>query len=237
MNAIQQLVIGLALATGATASLIIPDSGAGLPLAIADHDATGILRPLAVSGLAPGSAYSVDVALNIQGRGDGGYVGDLYAYLAHQIPGGEYTMMVLLNRPGRSASLLSGYDDAGLSLTLSDGAAYDIHTYQAQSYQLDGTGALTGTWQPDRRLASPDTVVSSDARAATTLANLVGSNANGNWYLFIADMESGGTMQLNGWSVSFAEMSAVPEPGSLLGLAGLLASAMCLRSRRGKRGA
>jgi hypothetical protein len=65
----------------------------------------------------------------------------------------------------------------------------------------------------------------------------VGSNANGNWYLFIADMESGGTMQLNGWSVSFAEMSAVPEPGSLLGLAGLLASAMCLRSRRGKRGA
>lgn len=232
MNAIQQLVMGLALATGASASLIIPDSGAGLPLAIADHDATGVLRPLAVSGLAPGSAYSVDVALNIQGRGDGGYVGDVYAYLAHQIPGGAYNTLVLLNRPGRSASLLSGYDNAGLNLSLSDSAAYDIHTYQAQSYQLDATGALTGTWQPDRRLANPDTVVSGDARAATTLANLVGSNANGYWYLFIADMEAGGTLQLNGWSLSFSELAAVPEPGNLLALSGLVASAMFLRSRR-----
>jgi len=35
--------------------------------------------------------------------------------------------------------------------------------------------------------------------------------------------------------ITLSNISAIPEPGSLLGLAGLLSSAMCLRSRRGKR--
>jgi len=183
----------------------------------------------------------VDVSLNISGTGYGGYVGDLYAYLAHQAsPGGSYRMTVLLNRPGRSDTLLSGYGDTGLNITLSDSAAADIHTYQSQAdYALDGAGALTGTWQPDRRLANPDTVVSSDARAAISFDDLVNSlvpsNPNGYWYLFIADMQTGATMQLNSWSLDFSEMSAVPEPANLLALSGLVGSAMFLRNRRGKR--
>jgi subtilisin-like proprotein convertase family protein len=241
MNAIQQLVIGAALATGASATMTFSDPGLATPLAIPDHDAAGILRTLAVSGLDGTTRYAVDVALNIQGSGYGGYVGDLYAYLAHQTPSGAYAMTVLLNRPGRSDTQLSGYDDTGLTITLSDSAAADIHTYQSQpGYQLAATtGALTGTWQPDRRLTNPDDVVSSDARAAISFDEMVHGMANpdpnGYWYIFVADMQSGATMQLNSWSVSFAELSAVPEPASVLGTMGLLAGGLLLRTRRRKR--
>ena len=233
MNPIQQLVIGLALATGATATMTFTDTGLDLPLAIADRDAAGILRAVAVTGLDANTRYSLDVALNIQGTGYGGYVGDLYAYLAHETPTG-YIMTVLLNRPGRSDTLSSGYDDTGLNITLSDSADYDIHTYQTQAgYQTDAiTGALTGTWQPDRRQVSPDIVMDTAARTAPTFDDLVNSlatsNPNGNWYLFVADMQTGATMQLNSWSVGF---TAIPEPANALTLAGLLSSAMLLRRR------
>jgi subtilisin-like proprotein convertase family protein len=232
MNFTQQLVIGMALATGASAATVFSDTGLTPPLAIPDHDATGILRSLEVSGLTTGTAYDVDVSLDIEGRGYGGYAGDLYVYLGHQTPTGSYNMVVLLNRPGRSALLPSGYDDAGLNITLSDSAVADIHTYQAGTWHVDGNGVLDGTWQPDRRLANPDTVTNDTERATTTLESIVNGDANGNWYCFVADMESGGTLQLNGWSVSFAELSAVPEPTNALLLSGLISSALFLRSRR-----
>ena len=88
MKSIQQSALGLALATGASASLVFSDPGLGTPVAIPDDHTTGILRTIEVSGLATNTAYSVDVSLNITGTGDGGFVGDLYAYLAHQTPGG-----------------------------------------------------------------------------------------------------------------------------------------------------
>jgi hypothetical protein len=235
MNSIQHFTLGLALASAASAATVFTDTGLiGSPLAIPDHDATGVLRGITVSGLNAGPAYDVYVSLGIEGTGNGGYVGDLYAYLAHQTPLGSYDMVVLLNRPGRSASLLSGYDDTGLDITLSDQAATDIHIYQSVSHLVDADGVLSGTWQPDRRLFDPDRVTDASGRATTTLDSLVNGNANGDWYCFIADMESGGTMQLNAWSLSFSEASAVPEPASALSVAGMLASALLLRSRRRK---
>jgi subtilisin-like proprotein convertase family protein len=240
MNSIQQFAIGLTLATGATATLTFDESNPGLPLAIPDHNSTGILSTLTVTDLDPGTRYSVDLSLDISGTGHGGYVGDLYAHLAHQSPdGGQYLMSVLLNRPGRSDTLPNGYDDAGLNITLSDSADHDVHTYRAQAdYKTNGSGALTGTWQPDRRLANPDTVTDASVRSTPTFDDLVNSlvpsNPNGYWYLFVADMQTGGTMQLNSWSLSFSEMSAIPEPGNLLTLAGLVGSALLLRSRRRK---
>jgi len=229
MNPIQQLSLVLTLTTGASGALVFPDSGLASPLAIPDHDASGILRAVTVTGLDTGTAYAVSVALDVQGTGYGGFVGDLYAYLAHQAPDGSYTMTVLLNRPGRSDLMLSGYDDAGLNIVLSDDAAHDIHTYQSQSYQLGTGGALTGSWQPDRRLADPDTVTDASARAATTLSSIVNGDPNGTWYCFIADMETGATMQLTSWSVSFA----VPEASTTLTLGALAASALLVRRRRG----
>jgi subtilisin-like proprotein convertase family protein len=81
-------------------------------------------------------------------------------------------------------------------------------------------------------LFDPDTVTVASGRATTTLDSLVNGDANGNWYLYIADLETGGTMQLNAWSLSFSEVSAVPEPASALSVAGMLASALLLRNRR-----
>ena len=79
--------------------------------------------------------------------------------------------------------------------------------------------------------------MSSDARTAATFDDLVYSmahpNPNGNWYLFVADVETGATMQLNSWSVGFTALSAVPEPASVLATMGLLASGLLLR-RRGR---
>ena len=229
MNLIQQSALGLALASGASAATVFADSGLTSPLAIADHDATGILRSLVVSGMTPSTAYTLDVSLNIGSTGYGGYVGDIFAYLAHQTPDGSYTITVLLNRPGRSTSLLSGYDDAGLNIVLSDDAAHDIHTYQSQAYQTTGDGVLTGTWQPDLRLASPDAVTNASARAATTLGSLATTDPNGTWNLFVADMETGGTMQLNNWSIA---LTAVPEPASAQVLGVLAATALLVRRRR-----
>ena len=230
MNPIQQLALGLTITAGASAATVFSDSGLASPLAIPDHDATGILRALAVSGLDTGTTYAVSVALDVSGTGYGGFVGDLYAHLAHQTPDGSYSMTVLLNRPGRSDLLLSGYDDAGLNIVMSDDAAHDVHTYQSQFYQLGSGGALTGSWQPDRRLADPDTVTDASARAATPLSSIVNGDPNGTWYCFIADMETGGTLQLSGWSVS---LSAVPEPATTLTLGVLLASALLVRRRSG----
>lgn len=206
-----------------------PDSGLATPLAIPDDDATGILRALTVSGLDTDTAYAVSVTMNVSSTGYGGFVGDIYAYLAHQAPDGSYTLTVLLNRPGRSDLLLSGYDDAGLDIVLSDDAAHDVHTYQSQAYQLSSSGALTGSWQPDRRLADPDTVTDASERSAILLASIVNGDPNGSWYCFIADMETGGTLQLSGWSVS---LTAVPEPATAQVLGVLFASALLVRRRK-----
>ena len=236
MSIIQQSAFGLVLVTGASAATVFSDSGLiSTPTPIIDHDPTGILRNLLVTGLTTGTAYDVTVSLDIEGTGeDGGYVGDLYSYLAHKTPNGTYNMVVLLNRPGRSTGMSSGYDDAGLNITLSDAAAHDIHTYRSGIYQVDSNGVLGGTWQPDRRQVNPDTVTNDTERATTTLDSIVNGDANGNWYCFVADMETGATSQLSGWSLSFTALSAVPEPANALGLAGLLGSALLLRSRRGK---
>lgn len=238
MNPIQQFTIGLTLATGASANLIFDDTGLDAPLAIPDHNATGILSTLTVTGLNENIRYSVDLSLDISGTGYGGYVGDLYAYLAHQSPDGkQYLMSVMLNRPGRSDTLPNGYDDTGLNITLGDGADHDIHTYQTQAdYQTNSSGALTGTWQPDLRLTRPDTVTDADERSSPSFDDLVNSlvpsNPNGYWYLFVADMQTGGTMQLNSWSLDFSALSAIPEPANAITLGSLLASALLLRSRR-----
>jgi len=58
-------------------------------------------------------------------------------------------MAVLLNRPGRSDTLPYGYAAAGLNITLSDSAAADIHTYQAQAdYQTVGATSSLAPGSP-----------------------------------------------------------------------------------------
>jgi hypothetical protein len=79
----------------------------------------------------------------------GGWNGDLYAYLEH-----NGVISVLLNRPGRTALNSAGAASSGMQLLLADTALTDIHT------AISGTfGALaTGTYQPDGRAEDPGVV-------------------------------------------------------------------------------
>jgi len=167
-------------------------------LAIADGNSSGVsdLRSLSSAITAIGS---LTVSLNISGE----FNGDLYAYLRH----GDSGFSILLNRPGRTADSPSGYGDSGLNITLSDFATRDIHSYRAVVTPAAGS-PLTGTWQPDGRNVDPSMVLDSTARTAT-LSSFDGLSASGDWTLFLADMQSGGTSALESWSL---EVFAVPVP-------------------------
>ncbi len=198
MNTIKTLVTLVALAccggqvpgevfTFANLNMDIPD---GQPAGVADFQTI----PSSFHQIA-----SVEVSLDISGN----FNGDLYCYLTH---GSGFA--VLLNRPGRTASNLDGYDDCGFQITLSDtGWNGDIHNYRGALTPPSGS-PLTGTWQPDARNVSPATVLDTDPRTAR-LSSFNGLDANGTWTLFVADLASGGTSVLNGW-----QLVIIPEPSS-----------------------
>lgn len=163
------------------------------------------------------SAPVADVTdVNVTLQIDGGFNGDLFAYLVHA---GGYA--VLLNRTGRDTGLIYGYSDPGFSITLDDEAplvggvtAPDIHVYQSLSPSYDGNGRLTGLWQPDARTADPASVVAGSPRTAY-LSSLDGLTSDGSWTLFLADMSPGGVSTVEGFSI---DVTQIPEP-SALGLA------------------
>ena len=194
-------VVFLGIAT-APAQTVAGESG--LAVNIPDNDASGILRTVDVTGLADNTAYQITASLDLSGTGLGGYGGDIYAYLSHQSDDGTYTMCVLLNRIGRDSLNSSGYSDNSINITLDDSALQDVH----QSGQIS---ALIGTWQPDGRDLSPFDSITSSPRT-TTLDSLGLSDPNGTWNLFIADVQAGGTMQLDSWSV---DITPIPEPAPL----------------------
>jgi subtilisin-like proprotein convertase family protein len=154
---------------------------------------------------------SVTVDLNISGRDAGGsgmFNGDLYVTLVH-----SSGFSVLLNRVGRDDTSLYGYaDQFGFNIKISDSAALgDVHVYRVTlsgNPAAELTGPLTGTWAPDGRLTDPASVKTSDPRSAL-LGSFTGTDANGTWTLFVADVSAGGTCKLNSWGL---EITPVPEP-------------------------
>lgn len=186
-------------------------SATGLGLAIPDNSSVGVAHELSFSGVG-GLVTHVELTLNIVSR-DGGpmFNGDIFATLTH---GTGYS--VLLNRAGRREGFESGYGDNGFVIRLSDTGAADVHTYRLTlngshfvpiSNLTPGT-PLTGTWQPDGRTADPG-VVGVDSPRTAGLSEFNGLNPNGLWTLFVADLGTGGTARLEGWSL---ELSSVPEP-------------------------
>ena len=139
----------------------------------------------------------VRVKLKVAGE----FNGDLYGYLRH-----GSGLSILLNRPGRATGNDAGYDDAGFDLTFADSAANDVHVYQGSTNT--GGNALLGLWQPDGRNSDPASVLDTDART-NLLARFTGANASGEWTLFLADLESGGTNQLVSWEL---EVTGVNRP-------------------------
>jgi subtilisin-like proprotein convertase family protein len=173
------------------------------PVAIPDGNGIPTQIPVTISS-AGTSISSIKVTLNITGD----FNGDLYFDLRH----GAGTS-VLLNRTGVTSGNPFGYDDHGFNITLSDGAANDVHNYQLFSPSFNSNGQLTGEWQPDGRAGDPAT-----ASRTASLSTFQGVDPNGQWTLFVADLQNAGTSQLQSWGM---ELTVVPEPQSIAFVAGL----------------
>jgi subtilisin-like proprotein convertase family protein len=213
----------LATATLATAQPVTNNytwnPGTGIP----DGNPVGLSEQFNVSGLG-GLVTNVQVSLNISG----GFNGDLYAFLS----GPQGLLAVLLNREGVTTGNPIGYGDAGMNITLDGMANNNIHSY-GLGYTTNGLGQVTGTWAADGRNIDPQSPGSAfdSASTAANLGVFQGTQGNGVWTLFIADMvPGGGTAVLN--SVDLAIIT-VPEPQTwaMLG-GGILGLAVTFRRRR-----
>jgi hypothetical protein len=143
---------------------------------------------------AVGSISSLTVHLKVTGE----YNGDLYAYLRH-----TNGFVILLNRVGRTVSNPFGYGDSGFDVAFQTGATNgDIHVYQNSTTPADGS-PLTGIWQPDGRNVDPTNVTDVSVRS-TSLTNFNGLNGAGEWTLYLADVDSGGTNMLTQWSLDIS---------------------------------
>jgi subtilisin-like proprotein convertase family protein len=187
---------------------------------IPDGNLNGVQNSQSINSLG-GPITDLNVTLEISG----GFNGDFYAFLAH----GNSTA-ILLNRVGRNSSHSVGYPDAGFgpdlaanAFTFDDQAANDVHAYRSFTYTLNGNGQLTGSWQPDGRALDPLAPASTfdSATRSSMLDVFNGSDPNGLWTLYVADVSSGGEGALVSWGL---QITTVPEPGSaaLFGISLLL---------------
>jgi subtilisin-like proprotein convertase family protein len=144
----------------------------------------------------------------------GDYNGDLYAYLRHTRAGASH-FCVLLNRPGRASTHLWGDEGAGFGVLLADtGSCGDIHNSGFFTH-LAGSTPILGDWRPDGRACDPRDVLETSARSVS-LGSLVAQPPGGEWTLFIADVDSGGTNVLAGWEIEFEGDNAfLPIPNQI----------------------
>ena len=165
-----------------------------------------VIHDASASGLASTRMVSTRITqmtdLNVSLKINGSFNGDLYAYLTH-----SSGRTVLLNRVGKRASNNLGYGDDGLDVTFDDAASGgDVHIYRytinggSHNPALPANTPLTGVWAPDARTNSPLTVLDTDTRAAL-LNSFDGLNPNGEWVLFVADLESGDIHTLDSWGL------------------------------------
>ena len=211
------LVVGTMLWAGAALAQFTTNFSFNVNQMVPDNDANGLALAtnLTVTG---GSISLVTVDLTMTG----GYNGDLYAYLTG--PNGGFA--VLLNRVGVSNTASAfGYSDAGFNVIFADAASSSIQYYQ--NYTNPAGGQVLGTWQPEGVNIIPQSPPSSFLGASQTamLSSFIGTNPNGQWDLFLADVSPGGQSTVVSWSLAITT-ATVPEPSILvltgLGLAGVV---------------
>src|SRR6266478_22282 len=162
------------------------------------------------SGLASAKIVSTPIAyisgLKVSLKLTGTWNGDLYCYLTHS---SGYT--VLLNRVGRRSTSSLGYGDEGFNVTFDDASTNgDIHIYRrtlSTNESMSISGALTNVWAPDGRTANPATVLDTSSRTAL-LSSFNGLNPNGEWVLYVADMETGDIYTLDNWGLEITGYTA-----------------------------
>jgi subtilisin-like proprotein convertase family protein len=172
---------------------------------VPDADASGLVSAQIISTPVT-NVTDLKVTLKVSGT----WNGDLYCFLAH---GTGHT--VLLSRVGRSSASDLGYNDAGLDVTFDDAATNgDSHVYRLQLSGGQGTsipGPLTNAWAPDARVTFPTNVLDTDARSAF-LGSFNGVDPNGEWVLFVADMEGGDIHMLDSWGLEITGYTAPTAP-------------------------
>jgi subtilisin-like proprotein convertase family protein len=182
----------------------------GPTMTIPDNDPSGLALTYNLLGMG-GTISNVTVSLDISG----GYNGDLYAYLAG--PNGGFS--VLLNRTGvgtGAGQSANGYADAGFNVTFSDTGAGGLQYYQSTGYPASLVGGQeTGTWQPEGVTIDPQSSPAAFSAATsgnTPLSSFDGTDPNGTWTLFLADLSAGSQSVLVTPTVTII---TVPEPASL----------------------
>lgn len=202
----------------AFAQMVTVDYSFNVGADIADVGMVTDLRPIKL-GIT--SITDVDVRLNISGRGDGGFNGEIYAQLSHL-----GAASILLNRtgseaPGSPGSQVGYSDSGGFNVTFNDQAGQDVHWYRDLTTPTVGQ-ALTGEFQPDGRnpLGTPVFVNGRyDLLRTQLLSEFNNLSPTGDWVLTVADLESGDTLdRLNGWGLSIT--GAQPTGGDTTFLPG-----------------
>ena len=159
--------------------------------AIADLNPAGLSRTLTISGASALRPYQVELALRIEGMGDGAALGDYYAYLRHtRADGVNQQTSVILNRLGVTASDPTGSLADGINAIFASATGANLATAVDPS-----SGPLTGAYH------------------ASGLSALGEMDPNGTWTLFVADQSQGGTGRLAGWGLKLTEVPMIGTTG------------------------
>ena len=188
------LALGLICGLAASAQTMTTTTNFTVGTAVPDDVMSGVASAQNIS-----TPISYISGLKVSLKMSGTWNGDLFCYLTHS---SGYT--VLLNRVGRTSSNSLGYSDQGFNVTFDDAAANgDIHVYRTTLNGNDSTpitGALTNVWAPDARTNDPAAALDINPRTAF-LSSFNGLNPNGQWVLFVADMEAGDLCTLDSWGL------------------------------------
>jgi subtilisin-like proprotein convertase family protein len=124
------------------------------------------------------------------------------------------------NDPSDLVILLVAPDGRAIRLTSRCGGTTDA-TGGTFTFVAQGAGpAITNFGGPGTTFATGTCTASeaplpAPAANTTDLASFVGSNANGTWSLYVADLDSGSSGSIAGWSITFtAPQAATPSPNS-----------------------
>lgn len=171
------------------------------------------------------SLTRVEVGLRLVGHPVGsGFASEMFVSLNKDLA----LTSILLNQAGTSDTDGIGAYYDGWDVTFADAAASgDIHLASPTS------GVLAGTWQPDGRILPTDTL------RPLLLSVFAGGPGNGDWWLSVADLELGGAMRLESWSLTLAGddgVVIVPEVGQTLPLFCTALLALHLGGRRASKG-
>ncbi len=143
------------------------------------------------------SLTEVRVGLHLVGDPVGqGWAGDMYVSLNKDLA----ATAILLNGVGVTESNPSGFGYDGWNVVFrDDAAAGDVHLISPS------TSVLEGEVSPDGRLTAEGT------ERPSMLSLFLGDSGNGVWHLSIADLNAGGRMRLESWSITLIGISSIPE--------------------------